>query len=599
MKHGGYGVENPSLDKIRAIMTDLHSIGHKIAGSPNEHRASEYIIECLRGFGYEEIETMTFEIHGWNPNSCRIKILKPIEREIKAALFPYSQSLRAIGKLTQISQLDENGTNDDGASIGLSDWGSHLYSSPTRTYYKAIRRGLDAVLISAPDEGDLRKVVVVESGRLLKIPVISISREDGVYLLNLLEESEVELEIDADVDVPSTAESMNIETVLEGQISSEPEIFVGTHMDSWFTGAADNCAPVAIFLELARLLQEYVQNGGALKRSVRFLFFGAENGGNEGFYYWCNGSRAYLERNRNVSKVAAFLSLDSVGFPKPAERFIGTTADLLHFAKGIESAEKSLQGFEFYNPPGYGSDHWFFEISGVPTVYGVTFPSHLYQTQKDDLDHIDYQAVLRYAKFMNNALIQLANASLMPIDIFTPLLRFEDIISKYSRMRYCPFDMTQHLLRIRDIRTKKVQFNKKLKSIVKKGDNQLIQKANRFLSSVSYLINATIGWLWRVTAPDDVDYLSRLELIEDYVALNAAIMTLRGTPVGSLTPEYVDKYESQPDLAYNWIPLHKPLAKLEKERSKIYRLIEKELEQVSKILTRVEKGINELLVEQW
>jgi len=591
-------VENPSLDKIRATMTDLHSIGNKIAGSPNERRASEYIIECLRGFGYEEIETMNFEIRGWNPNSCSIRILKPIEKEIEAALFPYSQSLRAKGTLTQIRQIDEYGTNDDGASIGLSDWGTHLYSSPTRTYYKAIRRGLDAVLISTPDEGDLRKVVVVESGRLLKIPVISISKEDGDFLLNLLEKSEVELEIDADVDIPSTAESMNIETVLEGQNTSEPEIFVGTHVDSWFTGAADNCAPVAIFLELARLLQKYVQNGGALKRNVRFLFFGAENGGTEGFYYWCNGSKAYLDRNQSVSKkVAAFLSLDSVGFPKPAERFIGTTADLLHFAKGIESAEKSLQGFEFYNPPGYGSDHWFFEISGVPTIYGVTFPSHLYQTQKDDLDHIDYQAVLRYAKFMNDALIQLSTATLLPIDIFAPLMRFEDIISKYSRMRYCPFDMTQHLLRIRDIRTKKAQFNKKLNSIIKKGDEKQIRKANQFLNSVAHPINTTIGWLWRVTAPDDVDYLSRLELIEDYVALNAAIMTLRGTPVGSLTPEYVEKYESQPDLAYNWIPLHKPLAMLEKERSKIYRLIEKELEQLSKILTRVEKGINELLIE--
>jgi hypothetical protein len=500
--------------------------------------------------------------------------------------------------LTQISQIDEYATNNDDASIGLSDWGSHLYSSPTRTYYRAIRRGLDAVLISTPDEGDLRKVVVVESGRLLKIPVISISKEDSDVLLDLLEKGEVELEINVNVENPSSAESMNIETVLEGQGSLEQEVFVGTHFDSWFTGAADNCAPVAIFLELARLLQGHVRNDGELKRSVRFLFFGSENGGHEGFYYWCNGSKAYLEKNQSAPKrVAAFLSLDSVGFPEPAERFIGTTADLLQFARNIESTDKTIQGFEFYDPPGYGSDHWFFEISGAPTIYGVTFPSHLYQTQKDDLDHIDYSAVLRYAKFMNDALIKIANAKLLPIDIFTPLIRFETILSRYNKMRDCPFDMTHQLLRIRDIRIKKVQFNKKLKAIVKRGNDERIRDVNRFLSSVSHLINTTIGWLWRVTAPDDVDYLSRLELIEDYIALNAAIITLRGTPVGGLTPEYVDKYESQPDLAYNWIPLHKPLAKLEKERSKIYKLIERELEHVSKILTEVEIGIDELLAE--
>lgn len=592
-------MENPSLDRIRATMQELHSIGHKIAGSSNERRASEYIIKSLRSIGFNNIETMNFEVRGWNPISCNVRILKPIERELEAALFPYSQGQRSSGKLTQISQIDEYGTKNDGGKIGLSIWGSQLYSSPTRTYYKAVRRGLDAVLISTPNEGDLRKVVMVESGRLLKIPVISISMEDGNFLLDLIGEGDVELEIDVKVEVPSTAESMNIEAVLEGQDRSEQEIYIGTHVDSWFSGAADNCAPVAIIVEIARLLQEYVQNGGVLKRSVRFLFFGAENGGSEGFYYWCNGSKTYLDKKRgSLSKVAAFLSLDSVGFPDPAQKFIGTTAELLEFAKGIESTNRAVQGLEFYDPPGYGSDHWFFEVSGVPSIYGVTFPSHLYQTQKDDLDHLDYNTVLLYANFMNDVLFKIADARLLPIDIFTPLMRFEAILSKYSKMRNCPFDMTQHLLRIRDIRGKRTTFSKKLKSIARNGDDDLVRKANRFLSTVSHLVNTTIGWLWRVTAPDDIDYLSRLELIEDYIALNSAIMTLRGTPVGSLTPEYVDKYESQPDCAYNWIPLHRPLAKLEKERSKIYKLIERELEHVSKIITMVEDGIKELLVEE-
>ncbi|MFX0107424.1 MAG: M28 family peptidase [Candidatus Hodarchaeota archaeon] len=592
-------MEKPSLDRIRATMKELHSIGHKIPGSSNERRASEYIIECLRGFGFNNIETMSFEIRGWNPKSCSIKILEPIEKEIEAALFPYSQTLKTTGKLTQISQIEEYATKNDGGTIGLSTWGPHLYSSPTRNYHKAIRRGLDSVLISTSYEGHLRKVVVVESGKLLKIPVISISKEDGDFLFSLMQKSPVELSIDVNVEIPSNAESMNIETILKGQDTSEQEIFVGTHFDSWFTGAADNCAPVAIFLELARLLQEYVQNGGVLKRRVRFLFFGAENGGTEGFYYWCNGSRIYLDKNHNApDRVAAFLSLDSVGFPKPAQRFIGVTADLLQFAKDIESADTSIQDIDFYDPPGYGSDHWFFEISGIPTIYGVTFPSHLYQTQKDDLEHLDYEVVLLYAKFMHDALFKIANQDLLPIDIFTPLMRIEAILSKYSKMRASPFDMTRQLLRIRDIRTKKTLFNKKLKVISEGGDEKLMRDANRFLSSVAHLINTTIGWLWRITAPDDVDYLSRLELIEDYIALNAAIITLRGTPVGSLTPEYVNRYENQHDCAYNWIQLHKPLAELEKERSKTYKVIEKELEHISKILTTIENGIKELLVDK-
>jgi Iap family predicted aminopeptidase len=569
---GGHNVEKPSIDSIRETMSALHSFDHKIAGSSNERQASEYIIERLRDIGFKNIETSTFGVRGWNPVKCSVKILKPVERTIEAALFPYSQSLKTKGTLTRINQVDEYGITDDGGTIGISFWGPSLYLSPTLTYVKALKRGFEAVLISSPDEGDLRKVVVIESGKRLKLPVISISKEDGDFLFSLLDKGEVDLEIDVNAETPSDAESMNLEAIIEGQENLEKEVYVGTHVDSWFSGAADNCAPVAIILELARLLQEHVQNGGVLKRSVRFLFFGAENGGFEGFYYWCNGSKIYLDKNKKApKKMAAFLSLDSVGFPKPAQKFIGTTADLLQFARGIETKNKVIQGFEYYDPPGYGSDHWFFEISGVPTIYGVTFPSHLYQTQKDDLDHLDYETVQDYAEFMYDALLKIANADLLPIDIFTPIMRFEEILSKYSRMKDCPFDMTPLLLRIRDIRTKKSVIHKKIKSIAENGDENLLQKTNRFLSLTSHLFNKTIGWLWRVTAPDDIDYLSRLEMIEDYIALNAAIMLLRGTPVGSLAPEKVKRFESQSDCAYNWIAIHKPLAKFEKERSRIYK----------------------------
>lgn len=591
-------MEKPSIANIRETMSALNSFEHKIAGTPNERLASEYVVERLRSFGFEKIEATTFRVHGWNPKSCKIRVLKPVDRTIKAFPFPYSQSFKTKGTLTQVNQVDEFGKSNDGGSIGLSSWGSRLYLSPTRTYYQAVKRELDAVLIASPDEGDLHKVVVIESGRQLKFPVISISKEDGDFLSSLLEKGEVELEIDLNIETSSDAESMNIDAVLEGQENPELEVCIGTHADSWFSGAADNCAPVAIILELARLLKGYVENGGVLKRSVRFLFFGAENGGAEGFYNWCNGSKAYLNKNKKApDKMVAYLSLDSVGFPKPAQKWMGATADLLQFAKGIESTNSSTLRFEYYDPPGYGSDHWFFEISGVPTIYGITFPSHLYQTQKDDLDHIDYRVVQDYAVFMNDALFKIANEDLLPIDLFTPLERFEVILSKYSKKKECPIDMTSQLLRIRDIRAKKSAFKKTLRTIAKSGDKKLLRKTNKFLTTTSHLFNKTIGWLWRITEPDDIDYLSRIEMIDDYIALNASIMSLKSTPVGMLALEHVERLESQSDNAYNWISIHKPLAKLEKERSRIYKLIEGELEYVSKILATMESGIRELQYE--
>ncbi|UCH04118.1 MAG: M28 family peptidase [Candidatus Thorarchaeota archaeon] len=598
---GGNDLERPSIENIKEDLTVLCSIENKIAGTPNEKRAMEYVEGRLRGYGIENVESSTFEVQSWKPIKCILKVTKPVKRTLKSAMFPYYQSAEVKGDLVSVNNLSEGRASRETGMVGLAPWGDQLYHSLNMTYYRATEQNLKAILIASRDEGGLRKVVVVDSGRPLKVPVISISKEDGDYLFALLEKERVTVEIEAEAETTADAESMNLEVKIGGQGDVDHEIIVGTHVDSWFVGAAGNSASVAVLLELARLLNRHLRNGGVLKRRVKLLFFGAQNCGAERFYHWCIGSRVWVENHPvEVEKDAAVLSLESIGFPKPAQRCLVTTIDLSNFVRGLPVNEEAGQTVEYLDPPpAYGSDHWFFQISGVPTINGISYPSPLHHTQKDDLEHLDYDAVQYYAEFTLDAVLHLANRELLPIDLFGTLERFHTIVSKYNGIDN-PFDIDSLLVKIEGIRAMRNEFQKALKGITGAGDIESLRKTNDFLVSATHFFNKTIGWLWRGTDDIeyyDVGYLSRLEMIEDYMSLSTSITSLRSTPLGMLGPERVERYESHPDNAYNWMYIHEPLYKLERERSRVFRLIDEEINNLSGILDRVAKGIGDIIGE--
>ncbi|TFF91450.1 M28 family peptidase, partial [Candidatus Thorarchaeota archaeon] len=369
----------PSLDRIQEYIWRICSFEQRVPGSENERLTAEYLRELLESFGYEDIREQSFSIYGWNPTECVVKVIEPVQKTIEAAVFPYSNSTSIKSELVRLNHADDQSVEKTEGKIGLVPWGPHLYLSPMRSYFLAHRQGLAALLVAAPDEGDLRKVVVVEVGGEMQLPLISISREDAEELQKIGEDSEVILEIATSVERDESATSQNLEVVIEGTDDSAHQVIVGAHYDAFFKGAADNAASAAIVLELARLAKEYVDDGGTFNRTVRFLFFGAEECGSTSYYYWINGSRSYVERHSDIiENTVAMLSLDSVGFDAP--NYIASTLDLMDFARSLKVSMINKPKIVHYGPPAYGSDHWFFELSGVPTIYGVSFPSPHYHT---------------------------------------------------------------------------------------------------------------------------------------------------------------------------------------------------------------------------
>ncbi|MFX1605341.1 MAG: M28 family peptidase [Promethearchaeota archaeon] len=584
-----------SIDEIRTIVEKLCSIDNKIAGSQAEKKAVRYLKKRLIESGLNDIKEQTFEVHSWQPSSCLLRVTKPIHKEIKAAILPYSMSAKIEGSLFHLQTTHSDIVERNNGMVGLTTWGADLFLGPMRAYFNALDQNAIAVIIASPKEGELHKVVVISSGELLKIPVINITKEDGDFLFNLMKTQAVNVEIEVEVEYSERGESQNLIATIHSTEKSEEEIVVGAHTDAWFKGAAENSAPNAIILELARLLQQHVKNGRKLKRNVRFILFGSQESGSKDFYYWCNGSKAYIKDNREIlENVVAIFMMDSIGFPAPVQNQIGVTSDLFDFIKDVKT-DVSGMSIEYYEPPGYESDHWFFEISGISSIYCVADYSDLYHTQKDDPEHLDYDAIRFYAEFLKNSLLHLANSEVVPVNLFRPLSTFQEILSSHGRWKDSPFDMSQLLSKISRILNQRKQFEKEARRIMEKGNREEKRGLNQFLLSSAKMMNRTIGWIWRRGPPRDTSYLARMELIEDYIDLNDSIRAIRSMPIANVGPHSAAKLNYQKENPYNWIKVHEPLSLLEEERAKIFQNIESEISSLTEILYDISNGISAII----
>ncbi|OLS27661.1 MAG: Aminopeptidase YwaD precursor [Candidatus Thorarchaeota archaeon AB_25] len=587
--------ENTSVDEIRKTVQHLCDFGQKVAGTEAEVQAANYLYDCLKGFGFSKVEKQAFDVHGWNPRSSTVKIIEPVQKEVESALFPYCKSESVEGPVVPIERREDDSSPDNKGLIAYADWGNDVYLSVRATYFRAVKLEYKGLIVAGPQD-DLLKIVVIACGGLLKIPVVCITKEEGDSLRSMMDKGEVTVSIETDVEISEKSQSHNVVAILEGDGTSEHEIVVGAHYDSWFQGAADNCAPAATILELARLFHAKAKEGQLPKRTIRFLFYGAEESGSNDFYFWLVGSQAYVRDNQDsVAKTAAVLSLDSTGYTHPATDHIDATTDVLDFAKSLRADEGKVPSLTYGTPPSYGSDHWFFEISGVPTIYGVAFTSPLYHTQKDIPENLDFNAVHFYAEYMKKALLHLSSCNLLPIDIFAPLERFEQILSKYSGMEGNPVDLKPLVEEVKHLIKRRSSFRKLLASAEQDNNPEHLASINQFLLKAVYGFNRTIGFTTRPFETYTSDYLSRLEMIEDYVHLNKSITSLRQIPIATFDSVTVKRMESQSDNPYNWLRIHDSLANLEQERARIKNEIQDEIASLSELISNLMEEIDKII----
>ncbi|MHA1961436.1 MAG: M20/M25/M40 family metallo-hydrolase [Candidatus Thorarchaeota archaeon] len=574
-----------SIDKIRETIEELCHFENRIAGTETEQKAAGYLVGRLKQIGFDKTGKQEFPVLSWDPKEVMIRVTSPIERPIECAQFPYSPSVEESVRLIDMESTKGKSANE-APTYGLAEWGPILYGSPTVAYNNALDMGMDGLIISSHVEGDLLKILIVAHGEELQIPIFSISKEDGSTLRNMLDDSEVILDIKSVVDI-SSSNSCNIEAVIDGSDGTH-DIVVSAHYDAWFSGAADNGAPVAIVLEAARILKEHVNQGGGLRRSVRFLFYGAEESGSEKFHFYLNGSRNYVQSQDSMEKLALVVNLDSIGYEAP--NYVVVTHELSDFAKSMIKTLKQEDRFVHFSPPGYGSDHWFFTTSGVPTIYLISWPSHLYHTQMDTPEILDYVSIQAYAEFVVNSIVRFSNAEVLPMDVMYLLDMIRARISEIKKIKGDPFNHQQTLDVLDDILKHRRALEQHRKDAADSVDRTEVSKLNDFLVATAAKINRTIGLLRPMEGLHEANYLSHLELISDYLELDSAIKTLERLPFMKVTPRTRDRFRKHDDVPMEWVEVQKPVETLSAERERVASEINREM-------TRFTDALSEILTD--
>ncbi|MEM1509435.1 MAG: M28 family peptidase [Thermofilaceae archaeon] len=227
------------------------------------------------------------------------------------------------------------------------------------------------------------------------IPAVTIKRESA---LSFLDDRVHYAQLSVKTEYVKDAESSNVIVV-----NGEPSVLLTAHYDHWLSGAADDAVGVALLLLLADEM--------AYQRDIGFMAFGAEEYGAPGYsaWYWSWGSRKYVEfaeKQGELNDIVAVVNLD-LPVRKP----------LIISASGPEyrDAVKELLGpGKVYELDSAYFDSFSFSRIGVPalTIHSMWNYIDYYHSDKDTIDHIEWDAVKLAKEYASKIVKSVANEKL-------------------------------------------------------------------------------------------------------------------------------------------------------------------------------------------
>lgn len=445
-------------------------LGGRKPGSDGDWWASKYISETLKNSGIAlwnedgfQSFPVTISVEAGTGNRLKFEKFLGVPGE---DFIPLSFSANAGLSAPVVYagygfdfQLDSLSHNDYGDSDVTGKWVMVLRGDPdlenqNSPYlnFNSLRdkvltardNGAGGVLfVSGPNFDETDDLLILnprDSERPVNIPVIHIKRRvadkilsgDNVSITELEERAnafqpdqtfEIGTEISGTAAVKiNTADTHNIIGILEGSDPGlkDQYIIVGAHYDHLglggpgsgsrrpdlteiHNGADDNASGVAAVLELAQWLA--IQQAD-LKRSVVFIFFGAEEMGVLGSKYFVNNPPLDLDLAQIM------FNLDMIGsyFPDSTTLLIGGSGTAVGLHDQVEALADS-HGLKLkITPEGYGpSDHSSFYAKDIPVLSFFTGAHDRYHTPEDDYQYLNYAGEKQVVDFAHDLITDFAN----------------------------------------------------------------------------------------------------------------------------------------------------------------------------------------------
>ncbi len=358
-------ITDPAIDGARALahVSKLAGdIGSRVAGTPNEIAARDYIKSQLESYGYD----VTLEDFGFDSTAFRPVRVTAGDVTIPGYAFVGSGagSVTARVVVAGIGRPEEFPPGGLNGAIALIERGELTFKEKTAN---AIAAGAGAVIVYNNAAGRLS----ADLAQTVAIPVAGIEQAAGQDLVQRAQAGPVTATVDV---TPPQATAWNVIAKPRGVTSCKT--ITGGHYDGVpaAPGADDNASGSATVIELARVVA-----ARKLTAANCFALFSAEEFG-------LFGSKAYVDAlaPADLNGLRAMINLDVVGLPAPLT-LIGD-AGLTDMAR-IEAQKLGIESSVAALPNGAGSDHLSFQRAGVPVLM-LYRDDNLIHTPSDAIDRI-------------------------------------------------------------------------------------------------------------------------------------------------------------------------------------------------------------------
>ncbi|WP_026896908.1 M28 family peptidase [Daejeonella oryzae] len=398
------------------------TIGHRLTGSENGKKAEEYTYKLLKSYGYK-VRYQPFEVESWSRGTLDVKIGPNDKMEsVKSVALAHSPvKLDLKGQLVDM----KNGVEEDYLAmpdavkgkialvyLGVlpgSDSNTKRLHRSEKTALATKYGAIGIVVINSVPGGVLLTGTASVTGKLIAIPAICISYEDGMKFKDQLKTQKLFSQINM-TNFSGMIKARNVIAKLKGRELKKEKIVVGGHLDSWdlATGAIDNGIGSFSVLDMARTFSSLELRP---KRSLEFVMFMGEE---EGLL----GSKAYVEKalkNGSANQIRYMLNYDMSNDPKGYSSSTADTRELFQeigsIANKIDTTFKNI----FSSGAGLHSDHQPFMLQGIPTggVAGGTLPNNsgrCYHADCDSFDLVDEQGMKNTVRFNTMLIYGVADA---------------------------------------------------------------------------------------------------------------------------------------------------------------------------------------------
>jgi len=274
-------------------------IGPRLAGTEADRRAAALVQSVFMRYGLDQVQLEPFPFLAWRRGAAAtLQLLAPQACALPCYAMPYGAATGAAGVSGpwvdvgsgSAGEIERQGDRLRGA-FALTDGTSGARKDIQRCCAAA---GACGVLHGHTIDGMHFRTGSVADGEESPIAAVSIPAEVLARLRRVAGEGRLRLVVDC---VCEPATTWNVVGEWQGCEYPDERVLVGGHYDSHdiSPGAYDNGAGVAVVMEAARLLQPL---RARLKRTLRFVAFGAEEMGLLGSHYHARQHAAALRRAR-------------------------------------------------------------------------------------------------------------------------------------------------------------------------------------------------------------------------------------------------------------------------------------------------------------